>query len=197
MIPDTNRFQKAIQRFDEENNKDPNLEVYKGQEFSKELLYSIRMTQWLTIVNPEASEPLLLAARSQHICRWTIPRESYPMDRKGYLLWRTELKKFHAETASGILEECSYDQATIDRVKSLILKKRMKTDPESQALEDVVCLVFLEYYFEDFVTKHESEKVVSIVQKTWSKMSESGQQHALALEFGDTSNQLITQAINN
>jgi len=197
MITDTNRLQKAIQRFDEENSKDPNLEVYKGQEFSKELLYSIRMTEWLAKVSPQASVHLQLAARSQHICRWTIPRESYPMDRKGYLLWRTELKQFHAEKAEVILEECGYDQVTIDRVKSLILKQRIKTDPESQALEDVVCLVFLEYYFEDFVAKHESEKVVSIVRKTWSKMSESGQQHALALEFGDTSNQLITQAINS
>ncbi len=196
MIKDTTRFQKAIERFDEENSKDPNQEVYKGQEISKELLYAIRMTEWLTRVSSEASKPLQLAARSQHICRWTIPRESYPMDRKGYLLWRTELKNFHAETASGILEECGYDPATIDRVKSLILKRRMKADPESQALEDVVCLVFLEYYFEDFMAKHEPEKVVSIVRKTWNKMSELGQQHALALEFGNESNQLIARALN-
>lgn len=196
MITDTNRFQKALQRFDEENNKDPSLEVYKGQKSSKELLYAQRMTEWLAEISPQASEPLQLAARSQHICRWTIPRESYPMDRKGYLLWRTELKKFHAEKSSGILKECGYDQTTIDRVKSLILKQRMKTDSESQALEDVVCLVFLEYYFEDFVAKHEPEKIVSIVRKTWNKMSESGQKHALALEFGDASSQLITQAIN-
>jgi len=196
MIKDTTRFQKAIERFDEENSKDPNQEVYKGQEISKELLYAIRMTEWLTRVSSKASEPLQLAARSQHICRWTIPRESYPMDRKGYLLWRTELKKFHADKASGILEECGYEQATIDRVKSLILKQRMKTDPESQALEDVVCLVFLEYYFEDFMAKHEPEKVVSIVRKTWNKMSESGQRHALDLKLGNESNKLIARALN-
>ncbi len=195
MINENNRFQLAIQRFDSENSQDPNIETMKGTEFPKELLYAQRMTKWLNRINPVASEPLKLAARSQHICRWTIPRESYPMDRKGYLLWRTELKKFHAEKSSGILEECGYEKATIDRVKSLILKQRMKTDPESQALEDVVCLVFLEFYFEDFVAKHEPEKVVSIVRKTWAKMSESGQKHALTLEFGDASNQLITQAI--
>ncbi len=195
MITDTNRFQKAIQRFDEENSKDPNLEVHKGQELSKEILYSIRMTEWLTRVNPEASEPLQLAARSQHICRWTIPRESYPMDRKGYLLWRTELKKFHAEKAAAILLECGFEQNTIDRVKSLILKKSLKTDPESQVLEDVVCLVFLEHHLKDFVAKHSSEKVVSIVRKTWAKMSESGQQHALGLDFGNA-RQLISLAIS-
>jgi hypothetical protein len=197
MINENNHFQLAIQRFDNENCQDPNIETINGAKLPKELLYAQRMTKWLNRINPEASEPLQLAARSQHICRWTIPRESYPMDRKGYLLWRTELKQFHAEKASEILKECGYDQVTIDRVKSLILKQRIKTDPESQALEDVVCLVFLEYYFEDFMAKHEPEKVVSIVRKTWSKMSESGQQHALALEFGDTSNQLITRAINS
>ncbi len=183
MIKEKNRFQLAIRRFDNENSQDPNIETIKGTEFPKELLYAQRMTKWLNRINPEASEPLQLAARSQHICRWTIPRESYPMGRKGYLLWRTELKQFHAEKAKVILSECGFEQDVIDRVKSLILKKRMKTDPESQALEDVVCLVFLEYYFEDFVAKHEPEKVISIVRKTWSKMSKSGQQRALTLEF--------------
>jgi len=196
MITDTNRFQKSIQRFDEENSKDPNLEVYKDQELSKELLYSIRMTEWLAKVSPQASVHLQLAARSQHICRWTIPRESYPMDRKGYLLWRTELKQFHAEKASEILEECGNDQVTIDRVKSLILKQRIKTDPESQALEDIVCLVFLEHYFEDFMAKHEPEKVVSIVRKTWNKMSVSAQKLALSLKLGNESKQLIARALN-
>jgi hypothetical protein len=196
MISDSNRFEKAIQKFDHKNGQDPNRETDNGKEYPKELLYAQRMSEWLDRIDPQASEPLQLAARSQHICRWTIPRESYPMHRKGYLLWRTELKKFHAQKAEDILDECGYDQPTIDRVKSLILKQRMKTDPESQALEDVVCLVFLEYYFEDFMAKHEPEKVVSIVRKTWNKMSELGHRHALALEFGNESNQLIARALN-
>jgi len=195
MIKDTARFQNAIHRFDQENSKDPNTETSKGKELPKELLYAQRMTEWLSKIAPQASEGLRLAARSQHICRWTIPRESYPMDRKGYLLWRTELKKFHAQKAEDILYQIGYDQTTIDRVKSLILKQRMKTDGESQALEDVVCLVFLEHYFEDFSQKHEAKKVISIVRKTWNKMTEGAQELALSLALGNESNQLISRAL--
>lgn len=194
MTTDNIRFQQAIQLIDHENSRDPNKEIHNGKEYPKELLYAQRMTEWLSKVNSQASEALQLAARSQHICRWTIPRESYTMDRKGYLLWRTRLKEFHANKAAGILEQCGYNQATIDRVKSLIVKQRMKTDPESQALEDVVCLVFMEHYFEDFSVKHESEKVIDIIRKTWKKMSDSARKLAIAMELSHEAGQLISRA---
>lgn len=196
MITDHNRFQLAIQGFDQANSQDPNKEIHNGREVPKELLYAQRMTEWLSKVNPEASEALQLAARSQHICRWTIPRDSYPMDRKGYLLWRTELKKFHAEKSEEILSSFGYGIEVIDRVKSLVLKKRLKTDPDSQTLEDVVCLVFLQYYFEEFSNRHESEKVGSIIRKTWNKMSELAHEHALGLTHSDQARNLIKAALD-
>ena len=196
MISDQHRFQQAISFFDQENDKDPIKETYQGQEYPKELLYAQRMTDHLLKFEPEASEALQLAARSQHICRWTIPRESYPMDRKGYLMWRTELKQFHAKKAEEILSAVGYDQDTIQRVRSLILKQRLKTDPESQTLEDVVCLVFLDYYFADFAGKHEEQKIISILKKTWNKMSEKGQKAALSLDFTNDELSLIKQAIS-
>ena len=191
MIANKNRFQQAIHSFDQANSQDLNKEIQNGQEVPKELLYAQRMTEWLSKVSPEASEVLQLAARSQHICRWTIPRDSYPMDRKGYLLWRTELKQFHANKSEELLTSCGYNIEVIDRVKSLVLKQRIKTDSESQVLEDVVCLVFLEYYFEDFALKHESEKVISIIKKTWNKMSAMAREHALALTLSDQARNLI------
>lgn len=196
MTADNPRFQQAIQKIDQANSSDPNQERSNGKEYPKELLYSQRMSECLLDFEPHASESLQLAARAQHICRWTIPRESYPMDRKGYLQWRTELKRFHAEKSEEILIQSGYDQDTVNHVKSLILKQRLKTDPESQALEDVVCLVFLEYYFRDFAAKHKPEKVVSILQKTWNKMSEKGQQKALTLDYTKEELHLINKAIN-
>jgi len=196
MIADNHRFRQAIQQFDQANSHDPHKEMYHGKEHAKELLYAQRMTDCLLNFEPQASEVLQLAARAQHICRWTIPRDRYPMDRKGYLLWRSELKRFHAEKTEEILIECGYDQDSIDRVKSLILKQRLKTDPESQTLEDVVCLVFLDYYFGDFSAKHEPQKVVSILKKTWNKMSEKGRQKALTLHFTKEELDLINTAIN-
>jgi hypothetical protein len=144
---------------------------------------------------PNASEAIQIATKAQHICRWKMPRESYPMDRVGYLKWREDLKKFHAETTAEILAKAGYSQEFIDRVSFLIEKKLLKKDEETQLLEDVICLVFLEYYFDPFVQKHDREKMKNIILKTWNKMSEAGHQEALKINFSDTDFQLIKDAL--
>ncbi|UOB18082.1 DUF4202 domain-containing protein [Abyssalbus ytuae] len=189
------RFVKAIHLIDLENSKDPNTEAFNGFEYPKELLYSQRMTEKLIEFDNNASEELQLAARAQHICRWEIPRNSYPMDRVGYLKWREELKKMHALKASEILKEVGYDNDFINRVTFLIQKKLLKKDEGTQKLEDVICLVFLHYYFEDFAVKHEDEKVIDIIQKTWKKMSADGQAAALNLKLSGKSLSLIKKAV--
>lgn len=188
-------FEKALHAFDEYNGKDPNLEHVDGKQVAKELLYAQRMSTRLVKFDPNASESLRLAVRCQHIGRWEIPRKSYPMDRKGYLQWRNKLKMHHAEIAEKILSQVGYDQDTIERVKFLVQKKQMKKDDESQTLEDVVCLVFLEYYFEEFADAHEEDKVINIIRKTWSKMSEKGREAALKLSLSEQSSQLISKAL--
>ncbi|MDA0194318.1 MAG: DUF4202 domain-containing protein [Bacteroidetes bacterium] len=189
------KFEKAIARIDEENSKDPNSVMHQGKAYPKELLYSRQMTDWLHKMNPDASIELQLAARSQHICRWTSPRESYPMDRVGYLKWRTELKNFHAQKTAEILSECGFDAMVINGVASLIRKEKVKTDSESQLLEDVVCIVFLENYFQDFSTKHDEQKVIDIIRKTWRKMSPKGQDVALKLEMSDAAGKIVERAL--
>jgi hypothetical protein len=117
------------------------------------------------------------------------------MDKKGYLLWRTTLKKYHSDTAGAILQEVGYDQHSINRVKSLLLKEKLKQDPEVQDLEDVVCLVFLNYYFRDFAQKHEEKKIIDIIRKTWKKMSDKGHKAALQLNFSHEELNLIKKAL--
>ncbi|OOG76508.1 DUF4202 domain-containing protein [Algoriphagus sp. A40] len=190
-----NRFDKAIQLIDQINSEDPTKESWKGKDFPKELLYSHRMTKKLGEFAPDAAEHLKIAARAQHIGRWKIQRSEYPMDRTGYLTWREDLKKMHAEMAGKLLEEFGYEEAFISKVKFLIRKKQLKTDFETQILEDVVCLVFLEYYFEEFVAKHEFEKIKDILKKTWAKMSEKGQKAALQLNFSSQSLRIIQEAL--
>ena len=177
------RFDAAIVRFDAANAEDPNIEQVDGEDHPKELLYARRMTAWLEKLEPDASEMVRLAARCQHIRRWTVPRSDYPMNKEGYKAWRTGLAKFHAETAADILRDVGYDDDTIERVSALLRKKRLKLDPEVQLLEDVICLVFLENYFADFAKQHEEEKVIDIVRKTWRKMSPRGHEAALALDL--------------
>lgn len=190
------RFQNAIQRIDAANAKDPNTEMAAETLIAKELLYSNRMLARLMDFAPDASEAVQIAAKAQHICRWEIARNSYPMNRVGYLKWRESLKKFHASKTTLILEEVGYDTPFIDRVCFLIEKKLLKKDPETQLLEDVICLVFLEYYLEDFAQKHDTEKLKNIIVKTWNKMSEKGQQTALTLSFFPSNLQLIKEALS-
>lgn len=196
-MPPSLKLQKAFHLFDEANGKDPNTEVFEGKTYPKELLYAIRMTDALNKFDPDASEALQLAVRCQHISRWEIPRESYEMNRSGYLKWRQELKKFHANKASEILIRVGYGQDVVDQVEFLLLKKQLKKNAETQALEDVICLVFLEHYFEPFAKKHPEDKVIDIIQKTWRKMSKEGQEAALELPIEGNALELIKKAVTH
>lgn len=175
------QLDKTLASFDVENAKDPHAENWNGKPYPKELLYGQRMSECLLEYAPKASETLRLAARCQHIKRWEIPRESYPSDRKGYLMWRSDLKNMHAEIAGKVMADNGYGENEIQQVQKLLKKKGLKSDPEVQTLEDVICIVFLKYYFEDFAPKHDDKKIKSILLKTLNKMSESGIEYAKSL----------------
>jgi len=190
-----NRLEQTLAAFDAVNAQDPNTEIIHGKAISKELIYSQRMSDQLHKFLPGASEALQLAARSQHICRWKIPRSDYPMDRQGYKKWRLDLAVFHGETAGEILQANGYDQTLIHRVKDLLLKRSLKRDAEVQVLEDVICLVFLEFYLDDFAGKHDEAKLIDIIQKTWNKMSDVGHAAALKLPLSSAMLSLVTKAL--
>lgn len=165
-------FQKAIDAFDAYNAKDPNTTMVEGKSIPKELLYAQRMSRRLDQFKPGAPEHLKLAARCQHIGRWEVPRTSFPDGRKGYLQWRSGLQKLHADKAEAIMRKCGYDSEMIDQVKFVLQKKQLNQHhPDTQILEDVICLVFMEFYLADFAAKHDDQKVVDILRKTLSKMS--------------------------
>jgi uncharacterized protein DUF4202 len=195
MSADAERFQKAMQSFDAANADDPHLEQADGASYPKELLYAQRMTTWLGRFAPDASEALRLAARGQHIRRWTLPRSQYPMDRRGYLQWRAALAKFHADTAANILRGVGYEEALIARVQALIRKEGLKRDPEVQCLEDVICLVFLESYCADFATHHDVAKLLPIIRKTWEKMSPAGREVARTIALPADVRRLVAAAL--
>jgi hypothetical protein len=184
---------EAIRRFDEENGRDPHLVEFEGVSYPHELLYAMRLTEWVYRLCPEASEPLVLAARCQHICRWTVPRHSYEMTRSGYLRWRSDLKQFHARKSAEILQEVGYDGATIARVRDLNLKKQFGQDPDCQILEDALCLVTLQYQLPDLVAKTEPVKMRGILQKTWKKMSKAARDYALALPYAEAEKRMLEE----
>jgi hypothetical protein len=194
----TARFAEAFRLFDAANAEDPTQEPGpNGQPIPKELLYAQRMSACLARVAPEAPEAVQLAARAQHIRRWAIPRTGFPMTRPGYHQWRNTLKQYHAELAGQLMAQAGYEAELVARVQALLQKQRLKEDPEMQLLEDVICLVFLEYYFLPFASQHPEEKVVEIVQKTWPKMTARGHELALQLPFTPEALALVMKALSD
>lgn len=190
------KFEQAIQLIDEKNAMDPHTTIVEEKEYPTELLYSLRMSQKLGEFEPEASNELRIAARAQHICRWKIQRCEFEMTRAGYLNWREELKKMHAQITAELLLEIGYDPAFIERVSFLIKKKFLKKDEGTQTLEDVICLVFLQFYLEEFAAKHSEEKLIDIIRKTWGKMSAKGHEAALKLPLSPKMLALVTKSLS-
>jgi hypothetical protein len=178
------RYARAIALFDAANSEDPRMDKGPdGQDVPYELLYAQRMTDMIDRFAPNASEAAKLAVRAQHIQRWKTPRDSYPMDRTGYLQWRTGLYKFHAETAGRLMQEAGYDDAMIEQVRTAVGKKGLKVNPDTQLLEDIADLVFIEHYMLGFAGQkpdYSEEKWLDIIRKTWKKMSSAAQEFALA-----------------
>ena len=151
-------------------------EIANGEELPKELLYAQRMVAMLLWFYPQADEAHLLAARCQHLCRWDIPRSDYPLDKKGYHAWRTYLYQYQAGKAADVLRSSGYDDDTVSRVSCMVSKTGIKTIQDTQLIEDVICLVFVRYYLEDFSERYKDDlpKLFEIIQKTWRKMSDQG-----------------------
>ena len=192
---DAKRFEMALRRFDEENSRDPNTEIVNDVPRQRELVYAQWLTDWVLKLCPNASEELRLAARCQHLCRWTIARGSYLMTRAGYLKWRAGLKIFHAEKAGEILREVGYPAETIAKVQALNLKKNFPRDPECRVLEDALCLVFLERQLADLARKSTEDKVINALQKSWQKMTDAARTEALKLNYTPEEKALIERAL--
>lgn len=187
------RFDEAIARFDAAHAEDPEKDA-SGQ--PAELVYAQRMSARLAKLAPDASEALRLAVRCQHIRRWAIRRSEYPEGVAGYRKWRVDEANAHALTAREVLAQAGYDEATAQRVQSLVRKEKLKQDPEAQLLEDVTCLVFLEHYFAEFAGKHDEAKLVRILRMTWAKMSPGGHEAALGLKLPAPLRAIVENALS-
>ncbi|OCK84033.1 glutamyl-tRNA synthetase [Lepidopterella palustris CBS 459.81] len=188
-------YTKALSAIDAAHSLDPKKVTVNGAEIPYELHYAQKMFDHLSNRLPGASEPLRLAVRAQHFRRWEVPRDSYPMTRIGYHAWRTFLKKRQAELVQQICIESGYEADVAARVASLIRKEDLKDDEETQVLEDVACLVFLDDQFEQFEREHDEDKIVGILKKTWGKMSERGHELALQIPMSERPLELVKKAL--
>ncbi|MDE0026965.1 MAG: DUF4202 domain-containing protein [Spirochaetaceae bacterium] len=191
------QLREVLGRIDAANRADPHTENEGGVEHPKELLYGRRMSGWLERLRPDAAPALRIAARAQHLERWAIPRDRFPMGRTGYLRWRTTLGRHHAERTAELMRAAGFDGDSIAAVAALLRKEglaRAAPDSDVQALEDCACLVFLEHYLGPFADKHPPAKVADIVTKTWRKMSPSARNAALVIEYRSTVRTLLEAA---
>ncbi|MCJ1236717.1 hypothetical protein MMC14_004699 [Varicellaria rhodocarpa] len=188
-------FERALKSINEAHAEDPKKITIDGVEIPYELHYAQKMSNYLLKRCPAAPDILQLAIRAQHFRRWEIPRNSYPMTKPGYHAWRTFLKKRQAEMASQICLDSGYSEEDCSRVASMIRKEDLKKDQETQILEDVACLVFLDDQFEEFEKEHDEEKIITILRKTWWKMSERGHELALEIDMSDRAKSLVTKAL--
>ena len=187
---------RIISAFHSFSARDPAAERVGGVDQPRELVQAERLAAWVSRVRPDASPALRLAAHCQHIGRFEVPRSSYPEGRSGYLRWRAELARRHAATAENILREHDADPKIIESVKRILLKQDRANDAEVQAMEDALCLAFLEHEFAEFSSRHDDEKLVRILRKTWAKMSDAAHAMALELPLDQRGKELVTAALN-
>lgn len=189
------RFERAIALIDEANAPDPVTIEVDGRPLPKELTHARLLTAWIERLLPGAGEALLLAARAHHIRRWESPRAGFPAGRRGYLRWRRDLQRRHARHARSILEEAGYDEDTIAHVERLIRKETPRGDPEGQAFEDGLTLVFLETQLHDLALRTDTDTMAGVIRKTWSKISPAARELALASDLAPEDRALIERSL--
>ena len=181
------QLQQIIIAIDSYNQQDPKQEA---------LLYGQQMSLTQHKLYPKASIELQIAARGQHVGRWEIARNTYPTGKVGYHTWRKALYKHHATILANILLANQADDDSIQVVQQIVQKKDIKTNTQSQQLEDIACYVFLAHYYTDFITPHDDDKVIGILRKTWRKMSVYAQQKALKIPINGRAETLLKKALN-
>jgi hypothetical protein len=191
------RTEKALELFDAYNKQDPNFITWDGIAYPAEYFYALQLYGWVKKLEPQAGEDLLLASRCQHIGRWKIPRNQYPPGKAGYYKWRTDLAKFHADTAGRLLAEAGYHEEEIKAVQHIVLKEDLRKDTVVQVMENALCLVFLQFQYADFITKHDDQMVIRILKKTWIKITRPGKEAALSLDFREKGKELLMIALGD
>ncbi|MCY3958228.1 MAG: DUF4202 domain-containing protein [Chloroflexi bacterium] len=175
------RLRRALACIDEINRADPHQIQVRGESRPKELTHAAMVSAWIERLRPDADDALRIAAHGHHVRRWAIPRAEYPLGRRGYLRWRQALQEIHADTLGEVMTEAGYDTASIERARNLVRKRNLRRDADVQALEDALCLVFLETQLREFRTRQPDDRVADILRKTWDKMS--AEARALAVEL--------------
>ncbi|SJN47851.1 hypothetical protein CZ797_15500 [Pseudoalteromonas sp. JB197] len=181
--PNKTMLNQVITLIDQANSQDPNTEIYNAQSLPKESLYATRMSEMLARFNPNADELMQIAVRGQHIERWQSPRSNFAMNKQGYHQWRSALYIFHASRVIELMQQVGFNEAQQQRVYAAVAKQDIKRNPDSQLVEDIASLVFIEHYMLAFTSTkpdYDEQKWLGIIRRTWQKMSVEARDFVLA-----------------
>ncbi len=190
------RLRQALDRIDELNRADPHRIQVRGESRPKELTHAAMVSAWIERLRPDADDALRIAAHGHHVRRWAIPRREYPQGRRGYLRWRQALQELHAATLGEVMTEAGYEPAAIERAQDLVRKKNLRRDVDAQAMEDALCLVFLETQLGEFRTRQPDHRTMDILRKTWAKMSAEARALALDLDLPPDDRRFVLDALD-
>lgn len=194
-VTGSDRYRAAVAAIDAANADDPHTIEVRGERRPKEQAHAELMTEWVSVLAPDADEAQLLAARAHHLRRWSLPRTTYPDGRAGYLRWRTALRKQHGAEVAEILAGVGYPPEVVERVQAIVEKRGLGSDPAVQAHEDALCLVFLETQLAETVDRLGEDKVVDVVRKTAAKMSAAALARVADLPLRPQDHALVTRAL--
>ena len=189
------RRERAIAAIDAANAEDPHTIEVGGVTRPKELAHAELMSAWIERLVDQPSDAQRLAARAHHLRRWVSPRSDYPEGRAGYLRWRRDQGRRQAEEVAAILVDCGYHSDTVDRVHAIVGKVGQPEDPEVQAHEDALCLVFLQTQLLDLAGQLGHDKAIEVLAKTLAKMTPRGRSEALELELDPAGRSALEEAL--
>ncbi len=191
------RYAVAIAAIDAANADDPTRIVVRGVEQPLAQVHGVLAAEWVADLHPDGDETWLLAARAHHLKRWELPRSTYEAGRSGYLKWKRDQRRRHADDAAILLAVVGYDDATIQRVQALVRRDHLATDPGSQAIEDAACLAFVETQLADVATKLDRTHLIDVLRKTATKMTPAGAAAIERIPLGDTERELLAEALSS
>lgn len=189
------RYEAAVAAIDAANADDPTRIAVRGVEQPLAQVHGVLAAEWVADLHPDADETWLLAARAHHLKRWELPRSSYETGRAGYLKWKRDQRRRHADDAGALLGALGYDATTIERVQALVRRDHLATDPGSQAIEDAACLAFVETQLADVATKLDRTHLIDVLRKTAKKMSPEGAAAISRIPLGDAERALLAEAL--
>ena len=191
----SDRLVGGLAAIDALNAQDPNQLEVRGELRPKELVHAERMSHWLAVLAPDASEAQRLAARAHHLRRWVTPRSDYAPGRVAYLRWRADHKQREAAEVGAVLISVGYDAETIERVQAIVAKVHLGTDPDVQTQEDALCLVFLELQLDGVAEQLGDEHTIAVLRRTAKKMSAAGLAASAAIPLSDHGRELLARAL--